>query len=83
MGGSQALDHSGQRHKGEKMSISKDFEKYQTFGGGFGYIYFAWRIEELLAHTRALEAMLKKHEWHGFDQDGADLTSIELSLIHI
>lgn len=46
------------------MSITKDFEKRKKgTGSTFGDYYFESDVAELLAHTRALEAMLKKHEW--------------------
>ena len=45
------------------MSLTKDFEKRQRwFNGNYPF----WSDDdgrELLAHARALETMLKKHEW--------------------
>lgn len=48
------------------MSITKDFEKRLLRQPPF---YREKDVEELLAHTRALEAMLKKHEWNAGKDD--------------
>lgn len=55
------------------MSITNDFEDKRGFvDGHIGYDLAT--VSELLAHARALEAMLKKHEWClgvGQDHDAA------------
>ena len=48
------------------MSITKDFEKRPketALFAGHGEWFATEDVLRLLAHTRALEAMLKKHEW--------------------
>lgn len=50
------------------MNISHKFEmRFYSRLGDDVYGYPSEAVTQLLAHTRALEAMLKKHEWHGFD----------------
>jgi len=44
------------------MSLTKNFEKRQGYDLP-NYVYAYEDVAELLAHTRSLEAMLKKHEW--------------------
>jgi len=50
------------------MSICKDFEERRAFPVPNGPAMFYWDdVGHLLRHARALEAMLKKHEWsHGW-----------------
>lgn len=49
------------------MSITKDFEnRYHGAGTVVGF-YLPEDVNELLAHTRALETMLKWHEWTPWD----------------
>jgi len=45
------------------MSITKDFEQKAIKTPGGGAIFSRPDVMELLAHTRALETMLKKLEW--------------------
>lgn len=46
------------------MSITKGFEERRTFPRENGPAMFYWDdVGHLLRHARALEAMLKKHEW--------------------
>ena len=45
------------------MSITKDFEVLLIHDPEGGNYYNSIFVHALLAHTRALEAMLKKHEW--------------------
>lgn len=45
------------------MSITKDFEKMAWGSHGDECSYDTDLVNELLAHTRALEAMLKKHQY--------------------
>jgi len=42
------------------MSITSGFEESKN---ALTRTYPDFRVDALLAHTRALEAMLKKHEW--------------------
>lgn len=56
------------------MSITKDFEKRVKGVADeytLEYMFELKDVVELLAHARALEAMLKKHEWsdNGFDDE--------------
>lgn len=44
------------------MSITKDFEEKLQTSGGHAY-YHVHHVTPLLAHARALEGMLKKHEF--------------------
>lgn len=59
------------------MSITKDFEKkrfeIEHQPGYSSYYYKSEDVDKLVAHTRALETMLKKHEWSA--RDGVDLDS--------
>jgi hypothetical protein len=48
------------------MSITSGFEERESLGNSY---YYHEAVDQLLAHTRALEAMLKKHEWDGRDAD--------------
>lgn len=57
------------------MSITKDFEKKLERIGDYWSWEWAYKqddVDELLAHARALEAMLKKHELvkENIDADG-------------
>ncbi len=50
------------------MSITKDFEKKKTRIGDYWVSEEAYKpddVDALLAHARALEAMLKELEWSG------------------
>ncbi len=54
------------------MSITKDFEKRNmTFDadGDPDYHDSTQDVDQLLAHTRNLEAMLRKHEWARYDSE--------------
>jgi len=46
-------------HKFEERELRLDYGKSLTI-----HHYGVLDVRELLAHTRALEVMLKKHEWH-------------------
>lgn len=52
------------------MSITLDFENRAWKEPPFEDRYSAHDVKQLLAHARALEAMLKKHEWSGGDAGG-------------
>jgi len=55
------------------MSITKDFEK-RLLPIENSTVYGKDETEALLEHARALEAMLKKHEWHGRENnDGSNI----------
>ena len=58
----------GVRKEGDWMSITKGFENRKTWTDK-GYAYAEIPVTELLSHARALEAMLRKHEWDGRDPD--------------
>lgn len=58
------------------MSITKNFET-RLLPLHNSTVYGKDETETLLEHARSLEAMLKKHEWNGYDQDGGDNTCIE------
>lgn len=51
------------------MSITKDFEAKEFDADNWNKAYLSTDVTPLLAHTRALEAMLKKHEWAKYDSD--------------
>jgi len=52
------------------MSVTKEFEDHANKAGNFlsrAVVYSMVDVDRLLAHTRALESMLKKHEWASGD----------------
>jgi hypothetical protein len=51
------------------MSITKEFEERETeFAEASTFkAYHSRDVDQLLAHTRALEKMLKKHEFSAYD----------------
>lgn len=49
--------------EGGVISITKDFELFGVKTPGGGVIYPRSKADALLSHARALEKMLKKHEW--------------------
>lgn len=49
------------------MRITKDFEKRFLCEAASGSRFVSEEVVKLLAHARALEDMLRKHEWDGFD----------------
>jgi len=47
------------------MSITSGFEKKEIIDPSGGSYYNAIFVQDLLAHARALEDMLRKHQWSG------------------
>jgi len=54
------------------MSVMRDFEKKAKKHPEIGHYWDFLTIIELLEHARALEAMLKKHEWEPSQVDDED-----------
>jgi hypothetical protein len=55
------------------MSITKGFEDHANKAGNYkdrAIVYSMVDVDKLLAHARALEAMLMKHEWADKSDDG-------------
>ena len=71
------------------MSITKDFEKRripvpkEEWSEHGTFKYWGDDIEWLLKHTRALEAMLKKHEWSGSRDWGSASCCLECDALEL
>lgn len=53
------------------MSITNGFEDKRAWSD-VGHVYSEIYVDDLLAHARALEAMLKKHEFANYDSEWGD-----------